>query len=262
MSLQTGKPDPHHNRIVKTVAVETQAFYVFLDSENEIYYHVSDPNHQYPENFNKVNSKIRRLEVLVLSHMNGHEQAIFNFLLANNLGEVLEEDTIDQSWENLNQIESDINLIVNTQQKKFFSYGTNLSLLIVLVTILLLHLNKEYIISITNADTFDTLFCSLFGGIGALIFNYSKTKKYVSERVIGNFHHFLDGGLRILYGVIYAVIVILGIKSGMVMNFVNNNSTYLLAFLGVIAGASDTFIIAILKSVEQKSNEDKDKNNS
>ncbi len=56
-----------------------------------------------------------------------------------------------------------------------------------------------------------------------------------------------------LYGVVYALIAILGIRSGLVLNFINNiDSSSILAFIGIVADASDTFIAALLKAIETK----------
>jgi hypothetical protein len=255
---QMPKIDPVHGKIIKTLAVETKDFTVFIDSNNEIFYHTSASYNGFPKDFNKLNSKIRRLEILVLSNLSDRDQANYNFLLANNLAESLEELNIERAWDDLQNIENDICLIVNNTQKKSFSYGTNIALLVIVSLIVLSHLNKDNLIYSIGGNPYAIFFCSLFGGIGALIFNYSRSKTFVSNRVIGRFYHFLEGSLRIFYGVIYALIIILGVKSGVILNFFNNanSSLCLFAFIGILSGASDTFITGILKSLEKKSHEE------
>lgn len=252
--LIPGEPDPIRRRIVKTVAVETDAFHVFIDNDNEIYYYVSQPDYPYPEDFNNIHSVIRRLEVTVLANLGPKEQAYFNYLLANNLGEVLEEKAITGAMGNLKEIEKDIETVINSNQKKYFTYGTNTSLLMVLAGILLLYLYKAELGAYFSEDAFTVMHCCLFGGIGSLLFNYGKTKKYVSNRIIGKFNHFLDGSLRIMYGVLYALIAILGIKAGVILGMMNE-SPYLLAFVATVVGASDTLITSMLKSFWEKTQE-------
>lgn len=253
--LTPGQVDKVHNKTVKTVAIDASDFCVFIDTNNEIFYTVFDSNFKYPPDFNKLNSKIRRLEILVLHNLDKRNQSNYNYLLANNLAEALEETTIKRSWEDLSNIEKDINELVNNTQKKYFTYGTILSFFLILVLILTIYLLKGYLTSFITPSAYQVLFASLFGGIGAIVFNYSKLRKYSMNRVIGRFYNFLDGFVRVFYGSIYALIIIVGIKAGMLMNFINSNSDslMLLAFVGIIAGASDTFIPAIIKSIESKS---------
>jgi hypothetical protein len=260
--LIIGEKDPSHGKIVKTVAVMTEDFYVFVDNNNEIFYSVQKSNFSYPKDFNKLHSKIRRLEVLVLHNLRKKDQANYNYLLANNLGEAIEETDINASWEELIGIEKDINLLVNDTQKQCFTYGTNISLVIVTISIILFYLNRSFFISVVGQNTFQICFGSLFGGIGALIFNYSKSKMFIVNRIIGKSSNFLEGGLRIFYGVIYALIIILGIKSGMIFNFLKegNYTLSFIAFIGILAGASDTFIVGVLKAIEKKSIDEQSKN--
>jgi|GEM_PF-3937606 len=256
--LISGEKDPIHGKIVKTVAVQCEEYYVFIDTNNEIFYAVFGHNFKYPENFNKLNSKIRRLEVLVLFNLDKRNQANYNYLLANNIGEALDEPNIDGVWEELKNIENDINVIVNNEQKKSFTYGTNVSLLLILICVAVLFCNKNYFTKNLGLNAYQICLGSLFGGVGALIFNYSKSKKYQVSRIIGQYYNFLEGGLRIFYGVIYALIIILGIKSGIILSFINGNSNSLslICFIGILAGASDTFIVGILKSLEKKSTDE------
>lgn len=241
---------------MKTIAVMTPNYYVFVDINNEIFFAELTSEFTYPRGFNKLHSKIRRLEIIVLQNLSKKDQSNFNYLLANNLGEALDEEDIKSSWEELENIEKDINLLVNDTQKKYFTYGTILSLVVIIFFIIIFYLKRDYIVDKIGQNSFHVFFGSLFGGIGALIFNYSKSKTFSTPRVIGRFSNSLEGGLRIFYGVIYALIIILGIKSGIILNFLNegnNHSLSLSAFIGVLAGASDTFIIGILKALEKKS---------
>lgn len=257
MPIVPGQKDPLTGRLVQTLVAQVEdVYYVFIDEHNEIYYNVLDDNFVYAPEFNALHSRIRRLEVLSLHNLSKREQGHYNYLLGNCLSEALEEIDLTRHFASLANIEVDINEVVRNNQMKYFSYGTITGLALCCLAIISLHLFKTVLRSHISAPTYELIFCSMFGGIGAMVFNYRRTQNFRALRVIGNGYQYVDGLLRVIYGVFYAIIALLGIKSGAILSFVQNNSIYLYCFIAVVAGASDKFIMGILKTFEKKTEDE------
>ena len=113
---------------------------------------------------------------------------------------------------------------------------------------------RNKILSIIPFDAYSILLTSIFGGIGAFVFTTLRLKNYTPEVIISKRIHQIDGALRIFYGIISGLIIALGIKSNIVLGFINQIqiTIYLKAFLGVIAGASEIVIPNLIKGVEHK----------
>jgi len=95
--------------------------------------------------------------------------------------------------------------------------------------------------------------CSLFGGIAAFLTTFARFQNYKGSLVAGIGIHRLDGVLRIVYGLIAGLIIVLAIKSNVIVGFANPNETstpYILYFLAMIAGASEILIPNLIKQTE------------
>lgn len=255
-NLQIGKKDPNFGVIVKIIALTSSEVHVFIDVKNEIFY-IAEDHVEYCQGFTTIHSKVRRLESLVLSSLDKKKQENYNYLLANILADTFDNrNSSNEIIEELKNIEKDIEELVSDNQKVSFSNGTNISGIFIIFTIMLFHIFKYDLEILIGENEFAIAFSSLFGGIGALIFNYSKSKTYKINRVLGRRSSFFEGVLRIFYGTIYALIVSIGIKSNIIMGVINQDfSLYKLVFISIISGASDTFISGIVKSIEEKSKE-------
>lgn len=135
---------------------------------------------------------------------------------------------------------------------------SSITFTIIIITVLMLivfnkHSLSEYIFY--SESKFEIMITTLFGGIGAFVFTVLKLKTYTPEVILSKNVHILDGILRIFYGLISGLIIIICIKSNLLMGFVKDSeqSLYLYCFLGIIAGASDLLIPNLIKQFENVS---------
>lgn len=95
--------------------------------------------------------------------------------------------------------------------------------------------------------------CSLLGGIGAFITTFGRFNNYKGSLVAGVAIHKLDGFLRIFYGLIAGLFIILAIRSNVLIGFANDSKSsipWLYYFLAMIAGASEILIPNLVKQTE------------
>lgn len=251
-NLKIGEKDPYFGIPVKLIVFDSEDVSIYLDNNYEIYYYASsDVN--YCDRFNEIHSKVRRLEILVISGFSSKEKSNYNYLLGNILADTFESDNPEEILRQLDSIEKDILELSSNRLRNAFFLGSNIAGLLIVLVIILLYLFKIELQLTLTKTAYQFIFCSLFGGIGALVFNYSKLKNYNPSKVINSRLAFTEGAFRIFYGGLYGLIILLGIKSEIVFGSLSDSSSdFQLAFAATIAGASDTFIKAIVKSVEDK----------
>jgi hypothetical protein len=102
---------------------------------------------------------------------------------------------------------------------------------------------------------YKVVLCSLLGGIGAFITTFARFQRYTGSLVAGVNIHRLDGFLRIFYGLIAGLIIMLAIKADALIGFADQkgeNVPYLFYFLAMIAGASEILIPNLIKQSEEE----------
>ena len=119
--------------------------------------------------------------------------------------------------------------------------------------LLLLKTYSHWVISHSSLNTFEIIFSSFFGGIGASIFLFNKYNNFKIQRSTDNRYIAFGGVLRVVIGVFYALAIILGVKSNILFGFINHmNSINALCFIGLISGASDKIIANAIRIFEEK----------
>jgi hypothetical protein len=63
----------------------------------------------YPDGFSILHSKVRRLEILILSALKKRGQENYNYLLANNLSDFIDDPDLKKYVTALGEIEKDVN---------------------------------------------------------------------------------------------------------------------------------------------------------
>jgi hypothetical protein len=114
--------------------------------------------------------------------------------------------------------------------------------------------SKEWILSYVGQNAFEIYLAGLFGGVGAFVSTMTRSKKYDPEITISKKIHTIDGILRIIYGIIVAGLIAIGIKANLIFGFINGNekNIYVFAFLGAVGGASEIIFPSIIKKIENK----------
>jgi hypothetical protein len=97
------------------------------------------------------------------------------------------------------------------------------------------------------------LICSLLGGVGSFITTFARFEKYEGSLVAGLSIHRLDGFLRVFYGLIAGLLIILAIRADVLVGFANKNQDilpWLYYFLAMAAGASEIIIPNLIQQTE------------
>jgi hypothetical protein len=95
--------------------------------------------------------------------------------------------------------------------------------------------------------------CCLLGGIAAFLTTFARFQHYRGSLVAGVSIHRLDGILRIVYGMIAGLIIVLAIKANVLVGFANASTSslpWILYFLAMMAGASEILIPNLIRQTE------------
>jgi len=98
--------------------------------------------------------------------------------------------------------------------------------------------------------------CMLMGAVGACVSTWLNNRKanFTGQGLPAL--HYLEAMMRIMMGVIFAFVVYLGLKSGIILAaFVPLASIYMYCIFGFLAGFSETFVPSMLESFVDKSKE-------
>ena len=118
----------------------------------------------------------------------------------------------------------------------------------VVITIIIGLLYAWYYLT-TEHPHFNMLTCMLMGAVGACVSTWLNNRKFDFTGQGLPILHYLEATMRIMMGVVFAFIVYMGMKSGMILTvFVPHASVYMYCILGFLAGFCETFVPSLLES--------------
>lgn len=239
---------------IKQIISQSNDCIVYLDIDDEIQWATINFAN-YHENFGDIQNKIYFWESTANRLFSKQEAFDYKCLIASAFSRILE----DKNELFANQIIERTTHRMTKHAIEILKQDYLLAALkytvLVLVSLTILLLIKNYLLNYITQDAYHILVTILFGGIGAFIFAILRLKNYTPDISIGREIHKIDGALRIFYGLIFGLVVAIGIKSNVVLGFVNKleMTIYLKAFLGIVAGASEILVPNLIKQVEEKS---------
>lgn len=251
--IKRNEAGPVEGSITKEIIGRNKDYMIYIDENNNILWS-SNNNVNIFDGFGYIRNQVTNLEIIVNRLFKGKEAFEFKVILGCVLNRIVCDNKKDEVEDALDSAKKMILKQGHEVLKQSYIYTTVISTLIVILSIVTLLLLKNFTIGILGNSNYEILIVSLFGGIGSFIFTNIRLSKYKTDININKRTHILDGFLRIFFGVISGLFVILGIKANLIFGFIDNYDTRFFseAFVCIVAGASDILIPNIIKQVENK----------
>jgi len=239
---------------IKTLIVASESFIVYLDQENSVqwsYNNNYEGGNSFLEKFGIIVNKIGLLEELSKGKFKKSEEMdAFRRLLGESLGRLLDEKNDKNALIILDSAEQ----LLNSYSRQTLIKFASISALIILILEIFLWLNHKNLWNLLNwlDGLYYPIFFSLSGGIGGFIFLMIRSKKLEIEPSLDEYLYKWEGVLRVIYGIISAFIVYLGIKTKLIFGNIDQNSIHLILLICLLSGASEKIIPSIIKKIEDK----------
>lgn len=254
-NLTNGQLEPSLNKTIKEIILKDDDYIVFLDEDNGIQWVIYRPIDPIPD-FGKVMNEVRYLETINESLFKNEKLRKFNGLVAEGVARMLDDRDTKNAVNVLDQAKK---MIFNQGvQKHRINYVLASAFGSIAVASLLFFLFQCDHLGKLSHNSYLILTSSLFGGIGAFISAFFRSQSYKPDVSIKTSIHILDGFLRIFYGIIAGTLVALGVISNIIFGFLNSetsdatSSHTVIAFLCLIAGASEFLIPNLINQIEGK----------
>jgi hypothetical protein len=248
---KNGDTGPLNNKKIDTIILQTDSFIVYLDQDLDVMWTVNDDYEGYPEDFGTITNEVAHMETLIERHLKNKELYEFKVLAAEGMARVLDDKSCENASTVLKKAYDELIYLVKEKLRISYLKGSLSFTALVLVMLVLCLVFKLQIKQVSN-DSYLLVVSCLCGGLGAFISSFITSRSYNANPAIGANIHFLDGVFRIVYGIVAAFFLYLGIKANAVLGFVDTESTsnYIFYFFCALAGASEVLIPNIIKQKE------------
>jgi hypothetical protein len=249
--FKRGEEGPIKGSKIIEIISRTHDYIIYIDENNNLLWSANDSINIF-DGFGYIRNEVSSLELVVNRLFKGKEAFEFKVIL----GSVLNRIVCGHKKEEVEKALISVKELITKQGceilKQSYIYSDVASTVIVMLSIVYTILQKEFLVSILGNTNYEIILVSLFGGIGSFIFTNLRLSKYKADINLNKNTHILDGCLRIFFGVISGIFVVLGIKGNLIFSLIEKNNVryFSEAFICIVAGASDVLIPNLIRQVE------------
>lgn len=242
---------------IKAIIIRAEKIIVYLDEEDVIQWSKKDDVIIDLNSFGNIQNNISMWESISNKLFSKKDSFSYKCLLAEAYARILNDNNTDTANAIISNTKDRIKKHGREVLKQVYLLSTFISTCLIILAIIGCIWAKPVLMQFVTHNSYQIILTTLFGGIGAFVFSVLRLKDYTPDIAISKKIHIIDGALRVFYGLISGLIIALGIKSNIVLGFVNQMelTIYLSAFLGIMAGASDLIIPNLIKQVETRTQE-------
>lgn len=250
-----GETDGLTGNMIIYIVYSTRDFIVSIDSEMNLNWQTGNSYENYAPDFGEVLGSCELTEALIdRIFLSKKDKFAYKKMLGSVIARLLDDKDSISARKILAIVDQRINEHGKEQVRMTYIYYAIATVLVVGIILTAIVLNKENLF-VNGLDTYKVILCTLLGGIGAFITTFARFKSYTGSLVAGLGIHRLDGFLRVFYGLVAGLIMILGIKANTIMGFANgdnenNNGPWIYYFFAMIAGASEILIPNLIAKSE------------
>lgn len=246
-----GEVDPSLKKKVKTLIVQKDAFFVYVDDGFEVQW-----AHRYADANEEVFGRILNRVAYLHGACRFIEDQAINLAMKCQIGEGLARYLETLTPENANQmldiVEKQItDLNFRTSWSWYFVNAYGFTGICVGV-FCFLWLFRGFAASVIGVTAFDVSLGGLIGAVGAIISIISRTNQIKLDANLGKTIHVNESLARVIVGVAGGLLASLAHKSGLLLanlSFNGSHTAFLLA-LAMIAGASERLVPNLIAKVE------------
>jgi len=247
--LKAGDIEPTLGKKIKELILASDTFIVYMD-DNDVIQWSSDKD----DVLGDIPNQISYWETISNKLFSREESYDYKCLLAEGYARVLDGEHANVAQKIIDQAVDRITTHGREMLRQQYVLASLFSTAVIGALLILSIASKEWILSYVGQNAFDIYLAGLFGGVGAFVSTMTRSKKYDPEITISKKIHTIDGILRIIYGIIVAGLIAIGIKANLMFGFINGieKNIYVFAFLGAVGGASEIIFPSIIKKIENK----------
>jgi hypothetical protein len=248
-ALKSGDVEPTLGKKIKDIILASSTFIVYMD-ENDVIQWSSDKD----DKMGDIPNQISYWESLSNKLFPKEEAYDYKCLLAEGYARVLDEGNTVNAQKIIDLTSDRIKKHGKELLRQQYLLASLLSTIIVGIILVITITSRTLVSSLLGSHGYGIFLTGLFGGIGAFVSAMTRSTQYDPEISIGKEIHVIDGILRIIYGLLVASLIAIGIKANLVFGFINNTdkNIFILTFMGAISGASELIFPSIVKKVEEK----------
>ena len=251
-ALKKGDLDPQLNKVIEEIVLNTNEFIVYVADDCSVQWSTTD-DHIASDHCGEVLNQVSLLEAQSKFITDKKVLCGIRCQIAEGLARCFSGHEREYSLAVFREIEEQLRARnKETSWKWYFesAYFVTLACIVIFGLLWLFRDAAKYFVGVT---AYEVILGSLCGAIGALLSVTARGNRLVLDANAGKAIHQLEGLSRIGAGLIGALFVSLGIKSGLIMggaNFSGNKLSLLLVFC-IVAGASERLVPSLVESFEK-----------
>jgi hypothetical protein len=253
--IQVEEIDELTGQPIKYIVYSTGNFIVSIDNKLSLNWQTNDDYKEYAKDFGEVVGSVELSEALIDRIFSDPlNKMAYKKMLGSVIARILDDGESASARKLLAIVDERINEHGRERVRMIYIKSALVTVVVVALLLILILIFQKLLYQ-NGWGSFRCLvtYCSLLGGVGAFITTFARFNNYTGSLVAGIEIHRLDGFLRIFYGLIAGLIIILAIKANVVVGFANDKSQsipWLFYFLAMIAGASEILIPNLVKQAE------------
>ncbi len=259
MLLNEGAIDPVLGKKVRVLLLATKSCIVYLCQDLYVEHWYTD-NFVEPEEkvYSEVIGRMTHLEAQSMNLLAPEHMEPFRFMIGEAVARMLDEKTSEHAMEIMDKAEDFMNKRSKERARIWYLFASFLTAIPFLLIGLGLWLLQTPIIARYGASAFQVAFGAFLGAPGALLSVITRSTNINVEAAAGPRIHYLEGGARVIVGVIGAFIAALAVKANFALGVINDTKAGLplLMLLCVIAGYSERLVPELIHRVEDSTAKD------
>jgi hypothetical protein len=281
-TLRAGQNDPYLNKFIRVIIIQDTNYIVYLDNDLNVQWNVN--NDLITPKLGKILNQVAILEaksdfikpdkrLIIISKLMGKRSHEFvNFfcdpslsrirsLLGESIARIFDGNDNEEALIALREAEKLISA-KNAEYARgwYYQHANNFAILAIVMAVCL-WLVRDFLTSYLGETSFEVLFCSLFGAVGAFVFIARRGQKIELDAISGARVHRIEANARMATGMVAAALVDLAIKSGFLFSSISSAAQLKFMVMGsILAGYSERFIPNMVKKLQDTSAESDDKN--
>jgi hypothetical protein len=255
--FREGDIEPTTGKHIKVLIASDPNYLVFLDDEFSHQWVVTeeyeDKDNPYSPFYGEVINKVTELEGISASFpLPLERRKESRILMASAVARMLERQSRETIQWILVKAEKNLKDRMTETARLWYLRSSGATALVAAVIATLLWLFRYPAQNYLGNLTFQLLISSALGGIGALLSILSRSSKIPVNSSAGEIVHYVEGAMRIVIGILAALLLALAIKSNVVLGIINSSGDPFAFLLTAcfVAGASERIAPGLIKQVE------------
>ncbi|MFM0031864.1 hypothetical protein PQR70_37210 [Paraburkholderia madseniana] len=240
-SLRVGEIDPELNKVVTKMVIQHHDFVVYLDEELDTQWHVREVGD--PVRFGKVLNAVADVE-LRSDFLRDDERTFtrVRLLAGEALARVIDDRDEDAGMNAIQHAEAIISKRNAELSRRWYYLAAQRLVLAFIAFAAFAWVTRNWLPwnTLLGRTTFQFIFCSVAGAVGALISIITRSHSIELDAMSGELAHQIESRARIVTGMVAASAFGLATKLGWLSIFHGNpDSLTFLVLLGLVCGASE-----------------------